>query len=328
MQSAFILARRAARSRASILATLLALTFSACNSDELTNTTDAVTPTTTDDLSNSGDVTEEPVTAVEIPSQSLSYAGGIAFGTFHQPTSVFGTTYNGALRNIYPNELVAQLQAIRSRGGRVVLNMAGSQSRYRDRNHNFSLTMWKASIDRFKNVNITPFINDGTIIASFLIDEPHNTSRWNGKVVSYATLELMARYSKSRWPGLATVVRAYPVWLAKYSGSYRYLDGAWGQYVARFGSVSTFMKTQTAAAQRKGLSLVVGLNVLRGGPGNTRMSGSQVKSYGSALLASSLPCAFINWEYNSNYLSSSSVRDAMKYLRSKAQARSRKSCRS
>jgi len=235
MQSAFILARRAARSRASILATLLALTFSACNSDELTNTTDAVTPTTTDDLSNSGDVTEEPVTAVEIPSQSLSYAGGIAFGTFHQPTSVFGTTYNGALRNIYPNELVAQLQAIRSRGGRVVLNMAGSQSRYRDRNHNFSLTMWKASIDRFKNVNITPFINDGTIIASFLIDEPHNTSRWNGKVVSYATLELMARYSKSRWPGLATVVRAYPVWLAKYSGSYRYLDGAWGQYVARFG---------------------------------------------------------------------------------------------
>jgi hypothetical protein len=39
MQSAFILARRAARSRASILATLLAFGIGACNSDEVTTAT-------------------------------------------------------------------------------------------------------------------------------------------------------------------------------------------------------------------------------------------------------------------------------------------------
>jgi hypothetical protein len=81
-------------------------------------------------------------------------------------------------------------------------------------------------------------------------------------------------------------------------------------------------------AQRKGLALVVGMNVLKGGsPNGTKMTPSEVEQWGSALLSSSYPCAFINWTYNSDYFSSSGIRSAMSTLRKKAENRSSKSCK-
>ena len=66
--------------------------------------------------------------------------------------------------------------------------------------------------------------------------------------------------------------------------------------------------------------------MLRGGPNKSKMSPSQVKSWGSALLSSTYPCAFINWKYES-YLTTSSMKDAMNVLRNKAESRSSRTCR-
>jgi hypothetical protein len=126
---------------------------------------------------------------------------------------------------------------------------------------------------------------------------------------------------------MSTVVRAYPDYLADWSGTYRYLDAGWAQYVARKGPISTFTNQNVALAKRKGLALVVGLNVLYGGPRGSRMSASQVKSWGSTLLNSSYPCAFISYQYKSSYLNTSSMKDAMSYLHRKAKNRGAKSCR-
>jgi hypothetical protein len=71
----------------------------------------------------------------------------------------------------------------------------------------------------------------------------------------------------------------------------------------------------------------VGLNILKGGPNKAKMTPSQVKSWGSALLSSSYPCAFLSWTYNSTYLNTSGIQDAMSYLRNKAENRSSRSCR-
>jgi hypothetical protein len=80
-------------------------------------------------------------------------------------------------------------------------------------------------------------------------------------------------------------------------------------------------------AQARGLALVVGLNILRGGnPNLTQMTPSEIQNWGSAMLSSSYPCAFISWQYGS-YAMSSGVKTAMSYLRKKAQNRSLKSCR-
>jgi hypothetical protein len=106
-------------------------------------------------------------------------------------------------------------------------------------------------------------------------------------------------------------------------------DAAWAQYLSRRGNVSNYIRDQVSDAQHRGLQLVVGMNVIKGGtPNGTQMSASEVKEWGSTLLSSSYPCAFISWQYSSSYLNNSSIEDAMSYLRNKAENRSSRSCRS
>ena len=311
----FTLSLKALRLRAPVFAAII-LAFSGCSPDTLDP--EATTPT---------DVAVQP--AAVVPSASLvsAYRGGIAIGTGSQPNTLFGARYNGALRIIGPDHLLSDLSAIRARGGRVVLNLAGGQRRFRDRYGHFSLTLWKNSVDRYRRINFSSYIKDGTIIAHYLIDEPNDPTNWNGRAVSQATVEAMAKYSKQIWPGMYTVVRSYPDYMVKYSGTYYYLDAAWAQYVYRKGPVDDFLRQNVALAQKKGLALVVGLNLLRGGPNRSKMTASQVRSWGATLLSSSYPCAFVSYMYNSNYLSTSSIKDAMDYLRNKAQNRSTKTCR-
>jgi len=123
---------------------------------------------------------------------------------------------------------------------------------------------------------------------------------------------------------MVTIVRVAPSYFRNRRP--RYLDAAWAQYVTRKGTAPDFIRRNVADAQRSGLGLVVGLNISKGGPNRSRLSASQVKSFGSALLNSSYPCAFISWQYES-YLSTGSMKDAMRMLRGKAQNRSSRSCR-
>jgi hypothetical protein len=138
----------------------------------------------------------------------------------------------------------------------------------------------------------------------------------------------MAKYSKSIWPGLTTIVRAPPGKI-RWSGTYNYLDAAWAQVANPWGTlnVDAFVSQNISDAKSEGLQLVVGLNISKGGYNRSRMTPTQIKSWGSKLLSSSYPCAFISWTYESTYLSRSTVLDALRYLRSKAQNRTSKSCR-
>jgi hypothetical protein len=244
------------RSPASTLSLALAIAFAGCNGDPLTSPTEDSSP-------------------AAAPSFATSFLGGIPFGTFAQPTSVFGDRYNGATRNIYPENLLSELKAIKERGGKVVLNLAGAPPRYTDGSGNFSLTMWKASVDRHKNVDFSTYIQDGTVIGNFLIDEPNDPANWNGRPVPESTVEEMAEYSKSRWPGMPTIVRARPEYL---TGTYRYLDAAWAQYHSRFGDPARFIAENVAQAKSKGLALVVGFNILKGNDGS-KMTASQIESW-------------------------------------------------
>jgi hypothetical protein len=312
--------RRIAACHVPLFAVLLLFASGCDNSDTLSPATD---------LPASGDPSEDAV-AVEIaptdaPTAEVSFAGGIPFGLSAQPTEQFNGTFNGALRNIYPQYLLRELAGIKARGGRVALNLAGGMSRYTDRDGSFNLDEWKAEVARFRNVNFRSYIEDGTIIGHYMIDEPHHASKYGGKAISGSTLEEMARYSKSLYPSMPTIARTFPDYLAKW-GPYRSLDAAWAPYVYRFGDPRKFVEYHANVAKREGLALIVGLNVLKGGPNKNKMSASQVRDWGSALLSNSYPCAFISWKYDSRYLTSS-VKDAMNDLRNKAESRSSKSCR-
>jgi hypothetical protein len=249
---------------------------------------------------------------------------GIPIGHFAQPLSAFGRTYNGGHQNFSPGSIVWELREIRSRGGRVVIAFSGSPKYYRTDGH-FSFEKWKSRVNRFRGINLSEFVRDGTIIGHYLIDEPNDPANWRGRPVSPSTLEQMAKYSKQLWPRMATIVRVEPGYLSR---NHRYLDAAWAQYLHRKGPVESFLRRNVSAAQDRHLGLVVGLNVLKGGiPNGTRMTASEVKKWGSALLASSYPCAFINWTYDRSYLSSRGVAEAMRALRRKAESRSARSCK-
>ena len=104
---------------------------------------------------------QEPGTlepAARLNPASVAFAGGIPFGVFQLPNTAFGDRYNGAHRNILPADLLASLSAIQSRGGRVVLVLAGGPNGYKDADGHFSFALWRSRVDRFKSVDFSPFV--------------------------------------------------------------------------------------------------------------------------------------------------------------------------
>jgi len=248
--------RRPLYSRALRIVVLVGSMTACGSSDRLTSVDDSP--------SGLGVTAAQPVQPPSFSSTSLS---GIPFGTWGLPTLVFGDLYNGAMRNIDPGQLLKELAAIKAKGGRVILSMAGQEDTYKDANGHFSLSLWKQRIDRFKGVNFASYLDDGTIIANYMIDEPGDTNNWNGVEVTGPVLEEMATYSKQLWPKLPTLVRQDPSYMARWSITYRYLDAGWSQYVERKGDPAAYIKNQVAIAQRLGLAVVSGLNIRKGAVG-------------------------------------------------------------
>ena len=158
---------------------------------------------------------------------------------------------------------------------------------------------------------------------------------WKGDLA--CDVEEMARYSKSIWPTMTTMARTVPSWLAQSSITYRYLDAGWAQYASGKGNVSTYITAEVSAARRKGLGLVVGLNVLDGGNGSSRipgwsrgkwaMSASEIRTYSTALLGQTYACGFTNWMYDQKYYARSDIKSAMADMSAKARTHQKTSCR-
>jgi hypothetical protein len=287
------------------------------------NGTDSVSPSSSMPLAP-GDQSSPAGAPANDPSLStVSFAGGIPIGTFAQPIAEYGSRYNGGSGNIGPSQLVSTLAAIKARGGKVVLNFSGNPKYFKDASGHFSMSKWKDRVARYKSINFSSYINDGTIIGHFLLDEPNDPANWNGQALSSSTVDQMAQYSKQLWSSLTTIVRAEP----SYFGTMHYLDAAWAQYLARKGTASDYINRNVNDAKNRGLQLVIGMNIINGGtPNGSKMTASEIKSWGTTLLGSSYPCAFISWTYDNSYLSTSSIKDAMDALRNKAENRSSKTC--
>jgi len=201
--------------------------------------------------------------------------------------------------------------------------MFAGHERYYRTGGRFDIRKWKARVARFNNIKFSGFINDGTIIGHYLIDEPNDAHNW-GKPVPASVLEEMAKYSKDHWPTMPTMVRAEPGYLAT---NHRYLDAAWPQYVQRKGTPAEYLRRNVADAQKRGLGLVLGMNMTKGALNKRPMSANQLRDWGSIMLGGSYACAFISWTYDKKYISRSDVASAMSYLAGKARSKSARSCR-
>lgn len=263
-------------------------------------------------------------------------APGIVFLSFDLDNALLGSVHTGSMRSPGPTNILNLLSGARAKGARVIVKLSGSKSGITNTNGTFNLTKWKSMIARFKTVNLAPYIQDGTLLGHFLIDEPDLEGEWGGAPVSQATVESMAKYSKGIWRALPTFVMARARWLAQSSITYTYLDAAWGQYSAQKGSVSTYISREVSSAKTKRLGLMLGLNILDGGNGSSgiagyrsghwAMSASELKTYGGALLGSTYACGFAMWKYSSSYYGRTAIKSAMSSLSTKAKGHVKTSC--
>ena len=291
-----------------------------------------------------------PADATFTPAESIDPAAavldtrssrpGIVFASFSMSNAYLDNVHTGWMSggSLDPSNIISNLSGARARGGRVVVKLCKGRDHYvKNADGTFSLTKWKSLVSRYRSVNLGPYINDGTIIGHYLIDEPHRAAKWGGKPISQKTLEEMARYSKELWPQMSTLVRVAPSWLASSAIQYKYVDAGWTQYTHKKGDAAKWVASEAAVAKRKGLGLVVGLNVLDGGNGSSKiagwtkgkyaMSASEIRSYGSAMLTEGLGCAFVQWTHDTKYYGRSDIRSAMSDVSQKAKAHAKTSCR-
>jgi hypothetical protein len=277
--------------------------------------------------------------AVAAPENTAAVTlSGIVFSSAALTVSQVNSVHTGLVEAATPSNLLSFLSQLRAKKGRVLIKLAGGDKAYRNADGTFNLTKWKNGVNRFRNINFSSYINDGTIVGHFLVDEPHFAGRWGDKGISQATVEEAAKYSKQLWPNLPTIVSAPANWLASAPVTYVHLDAGWAMFRAKTSSSpSDYITQQVKRAKSKRLGLVAGLNVLDGGDGSSGIRGTQPKTwamsaaelrkYGSALLAQSYVCAFSLWRYSSTYYGRADIKSAMAELSTKARNHAKTSCR-
>jgi hypothetical protein len=259
---------------------------------------------------------------------------GIPFGPAQQPAETFGPEFTGTLLSGNPSQLIYQLERARRTNSRILVNFAGKEVNVRDAN-GFSMTLWKQRVDRYRGLNLDRYIEEGTLIGNFLLDEPSDKSNWNGDQVTPEEIDELARYSKEIWPKLPAIIRAWPEYLHGYQ--YKHLDGVRVHYLDRLGDVDQFIASMVKGAADLNLALIGGLNVLNGGSktsgipgrmaGKFAMNASELRSWGGKFLSEPTLCAFFMWEWDDKYFARPDIKEAIADLKKKAESYPKKACR-
>lgn len=273
-------------------------------------------------IAKSGVLADTSVVSVTVP---LGSASEFTFGAWNLEGADYGAPFNSSVTGLSPEYAWPLLDGLQAKGAKVFVNFAGgSFSNVQNADGTFSYDKWKARLDRFLpyQAKIQAYIDAGTIVGFMMVDEPHSTPSWGGQAVPYATIEQMAKYTKSLWPSLMTSVRANATWLDGAGFRWAYLDAAWAQYSVRKGSVTNFVSGEVAAAKLAGLGIVIGLNILDGGDGSSgvvgtyaggwNMSPTEVRTYGKVLIADPWVCSFQSWKYQSSYMVQAGISTALK----------------
>jgi hypothetical protein len=319
MTYTFKLASRIARLRAPALALLLGVSMGCNSANQLSPTNE---PSVFSDQAISGpvslNVASEAATLPPPPPPSTLFSG-VPLGPFDVPVSAM-PSFSGAVRTTTPISIVAIASAARQAGARIVLRLV-SEALVKNTDGTFSVTKWKEAIDRYAGVDLSS-VSDGTIAGHLLVQNPQDPATWGGEQIPYATLEEMARYSRERWPGLPTIVKAPPTWLAATPTPWQYLDASSVVYSGPPTDVEVWAGRQAKTAVNAGLGLLFGINVLNG-----HLSARQLASWGSVLLAQGQMCGLVMYRYDAIYFERSDVKAAVATLDEQAGAHAKTSCR-
>lgn len=240
---------------------------------------------------------------------------GILFGHAREP--ILGPLRTTSVSPVPQDGLTMVLQA-RAAGTIVFLNLTGGGACTLDAAARFDIARWRVCFDRYALPNLAAITANAAHVIIYLLDEPNHPSRWGEEAITPTMIEEMAAYSKSRFPGIPTVVRAAPDWLRGHGRPFVALDLTWAAYAARRGDVATYRTSMIAGAHAIGLGLVFSLNAIDGGPTDPSdplfegfqgsveggrqfyaMGPRALKAYGEALVTGG--CALLLWQYREVY---------------------------
>ncbi|MDQ3136278.1 MAG: hypothetical protein M3Q93_01660 [Gemmatimonadota bacterium] len=275
--------------------------------------------------------TAPPTSAAPAPAPTRASAGaraaaGVPFGVFNVMPGAVTMPFDLSVVAGDPGALLGQLATAQANGTRVIVNFAGGKySRNYGIDGYFSFDVWKSRVDRFRGVDLAPYIADGTLFANYLIDEPHHGASWGGRAVAFETLERMAQYSKSIWPGLMTITRTRVSWLHRAPFRWEHLDAGWAQYAVVRGEIQKYRAVEVAAAKASGLGLLFGLNSTNGGmvvsgchpgsrEGECAMTAEELLRFGRVLAADPSSCGLTFWQYDAAYFGRDDIRASLAEL--------------
>jgi hypothetical protein len=277
------------------------------------------------------------------PDSTFAGVGqGIPFGEFALPPDQFRSPYTGAVVPVTRSSVASVLRAAQDHKLRLVLNLGGGASHHINPDGTFNLELWKAQIDTYRDVDFSPYVTEGLVLAHFLLDEPGASQTWGGQTVSRSQIDEMAAYSKSIWPSLPTTVRASAEWLRQGDTTYASLDIAWAQWAGptHGGAVGLtpeeFRDKNVARAKELQLGLIFGLNLLDGGDGSSgvpgtkpgwwQMSAAELTQVGTVLAGAPYACALLSWRHHAPFESRPEIRAALDSVARLAATRGGTSC--
>ncbi len=236
------------------------------------------------------------------------------FGPFHLLPGDYGPPFTCAFYAAQnPDGLIELLETARSKGFRVVIHLAGSRRFYQNEDSSFSIEKFTSSLEIYKDVNLESYINDSTIIAHLLFDEPQDPSNWDGNPVPYELIDSAAGVSKRLFPKLPVCVGGPPSFLIG-GAPYRNLDLAFAQYTIKYGNIDNWYSNEVDKAKEGGIGLIFSLNVLSGGTSQQPMTSEQLLLFGSKLMKEPYAKALLMWKWDSAYFSQPDIINAIDSL--------------
>ena len=326
-------------------------TDSTITSDSTTSDSTAVVDSTA--LTDSLDLGElDPADLAEIEaSEAAVRRGGVPFGPYGlwAGYTVFkpgATHFNSSFTATNASGLIRQLRTAQAKNHRLfVILTSGHSTTYMTRGK-FDLGKWKRRVDTFNRADIKAAVRaavaNGTLMTTGLLDDADVPSRWGG-VITKPLLDEMARYIKRVFPTLPVSANVQYDWRSH--ERFRVVDAVYSQYRwwRTSGNIKAYRDRALAAAQRDGVALVFGLNILDGGiPSrgrgakpcaagkgtygpNCRMTAKQVAEWGKVLGPAG--CALLMWRYDASYLAKAANVQAFREVAGKLASTPGKSCR-
>lgn len=228
-------------------------------------------------------------TSAPVPSPAPS--GGVLFGPFHLPDSMYGkSVYTGAFRagKSVP-ELKSALDTARANKFRVVVSFC-CKGNYQAADRAFSVERYKQHVDSFKDLDLASYYSDGTLVGVVMFDEPQDPSNWGGKPVPLANIDAAAKHVKSIWPAIAVGTWAPPGFLKGYS--WEALDFAGTNYTPRKGDYASWYSQVVLDAKSLSIGVIPSIGVSQSNP-----SANDVLTWGKHFLSDPYVCGMTLWRW-------------------------------